>query len=200
MESRVYLRALEPEDYKISVEWRNDDEIWSMLGGRKYFVSSAYEKKWIEDSIFSGKDVKLAICLKENGLYIGNVYLTDMDMVNRSAESHILIGNKTYWGNGYASEAYQLLLAYAFDELGLHRVSALVLKSNVASLKMHKKCGFSEEGVLWDSIWKNGKFRSQVVLSITESDYRENGKTLMGGDNSLVFSLSFVSDNLSIAA
>ena len=35
MESRIFLRAFEPEDYKISVEWRNDDEIWSMLGGRK---------------------------------------------------------------------------------------------------------------------------------------------------------------------
>lgn len=31
--SRVYLRALEPEDYKISVSWRNDDTITNRLGG-----------------------------------------------------------------------------------------------------------------------------------------------------------------------
>jgi len=43
MEYRVYLRAFESEDFKTSVEWRNDDEIWSMHGGRKYFVSSAYD-------------------------------------------------------------------------------------------------------------------------------------------------------------
>lgn len=30
--SRVYLRALEPEDYKISVNWRNDDTITNRLG------------------------------------------------------------------------------------------------------------------------------------------------------------------------
>ena len=72
---RVYLRALEPEDYKTSIKWRNDDEIWQQLGGVKYFVSEAYEKKWVEDAIFNPNTIRLAICLKENNLYIGNVYV-----------------------------------------------------------------------------------------------------------------------------
>lgn len=76
MESRIYLRAFEPDDYKISAKWRNDDQIWSMLGGTKYFVSSAYEKKWVEDAIFNSKDIRLAVCLRENDLYIGNTYIT----------------------------------------------------------------------------------------------------------------------------
>lgn len=33
MGNRVYLRALEPEDYKTSVKWRNDDDVTSRLGG-----------------------------------------------------------------------------------------------------------------------------------------------------------------------
>ena len=33
---RVYLRALEPDDYRVSIKWRKDDEIWDMLGGTKY--------------------------------------------------------------------------------------------------------------------------------------------------------------------
>ena len=47
-EYRVYLRAFEPEDYKISIKWRNDDEIWQQLGGVKYFVSEAYEKNGLK--------------------------------------------------------------------------------------------------------------------------------------------------------
>lgn len=35
MEYRVYLRALEPEDYKTSVKWRQNDFIWQQLGGGK---------------------------------------------------------------------------------------------------------------------------------------------------------------------
>lgn len=44
MEERIYLRALEIDDYRISIKWRKDDQIWNMLGGPKYFVSEAYEK------------------------------------------------------------------------------------------------------------------------------------------------------------
>lgn len=33
MEFRIYLRALEPDDYKVTYTWRNDDEITSMVGG-----------------------------------------------------------------------------------------------------------------------------------------------------------------------
>ena len=93
-ESRVYLRALELDDYKTSIKWRNDDSIWSQLGGVKYFVSEAYEKKWVEEAIFNPNVIRLAICLKENDLYIGNVYILDINLIDRKGNSHIFIGNK----------------------------------------------------------------------------------------------------------
>lgn len=37
---QVYLRAFEPDDYLTSIAWRNDDEIWSQLGG----VSIMYQQ------------------------------------------------------------------------------------------------------------------------------------------------------------
>ena len=91
-ESRVYLRALELDDYKTSIKWRNDDSIWSQLGGVKYFVSEAYEKKWVEEAIFNPNVIRLAICLKENDLYIGNVYILDINRFfsNFSTKPHIL--------------------------------------------------------------------------------------------------------------
>lgn len=168
---RVYLRALEPEDYKRSVVWRNDDEIWSMLGGRKYYVSEAYEQKWVNDAIFNSRDIRLAVCDAETDTYIGNVYLTDIDYVNKSAESHILIGDKDYWGKGIATDAYRLLLEYAFEELGLNRIEALVLDTNTASIRMHKKCGYMEEGIKRSSIYKNGTYHNQIILSILRSEY-----------------------------
>ena len=171
---RVYLRALEPDDYKTSVRWRNDDEIWSMLGGRKYFVSEAYEQKWVNDVVHGSKDVRLAVCDKETDMYIGNVYLTDIDYVNRTAVSHVLIGNHDYWGRGIATEAYSILLDYAFNELNLNRIEATVLDSNIASLKMHKKCGYEEEGVKRSSVYKNGKYHNQIIMSILKDRYKSS--------------------------
>ena len=166
MERRVYLRALEPEDYKVSILWRKDEEIWDMLGGTKYFVSEAYEKKWVENTIFGSKDVKLSVCLAENDKYIGNVYMTDINETNRSCTSHVLIGDKDYWGQGFAREALQLAIDYMFNERNIHRIQALVLTSNVASMKMHEKCGYKKEGILHDAVFKNGRYQNQAVLAL----------------------------------
>lgn len=156
MESRIYLRAFEPDDYKTTIKWRRDDQIWGMLGGQKYFVSEAYEKKWIEDSIFNSADIRLAVCLKEDGKHIGNVYLTGINMTNLSATSHVLIGDKACWGKGYAAEALGQLLDYAFNERGLHRVEALILQENEQSVRAHEKTGYRREGVRRQSVYKKG--------------------------------------------
>ena len=76
----------------------------------------------------------------------------------------------------------------------------MVLESNIGSLKMHKKCGYNEEGVLRDSVWKNGKFQNQIILSIMETDFRDKLKDITGGGNSLVFLHYCVSDWIIMAA
>lgn len=137
------------------------------------YVSEAREKKWIEDTIFHSADIKLAVCLTYNNLHIGNVYLTDINYVNRTAESHILIGNKDYWGQGYAREALLQILHYGFEERGLNRVYAHINADNAASLRMHEKCGYTREGILRQAVFKNGRFKDVVVMSILKEELLE---------------------------
>jgi len=173
MEPRIYLRAFELDDYKTTIAWRKDDQITSMLGGGKLFVSEANEKKWIEESIFDRQNIKLAVCLRDNNLHIGNVYLTGLDYINRTAESHILIGNKEFWGQGLAREALLEILRYGFYERGLNRIEAHINADNTASLRMHEKCGYKREGVLRQAIFKNGRFKDVVVMSILKEELIE---------------------------
>lgn len=170
---RVYLRALEPNDYKTSIKWRNDDEIWGMVGGPKHFVSEAYEKKWMEDAIFDPSNISLAICLKENDEYIGNAYLTDINWVNRTAHAPSMIGEKKYWSSGLATEARMLLLHFAFYERGLNRIWAYILEDNIGSQRMCEKCGYRKEGVLRESVYKNGVYKNQLVMSVLRKEFDE---------------------------
>ena len=139
-------------------------------GGGNLYVSEARERKWIEDTIFQSADIKLAVCLKDNNLHIGNVYLTGINYVNRTAESHILIGDKDYWGQGYAKEALLEILDYGFNERGLNRVEAHINADNSASLRMHEKCGYKRDGVLRQAIYKNGRYKDVVVMSILKEE------------------------------
>ncbi|MBQ9722824.1 MAG: GNAT family N-acetyltransferase [Bacteroidales bacterium] len=114
MESRVYLRALEPDDYKVTFKWRCDDEIQNMVGGLKYFVSSEMEKERVLNSIFDKERIVLGICLKENNKLIGTVNIQEFDWINRSCRVPILIGDKNEWSKGYATEARMLAMRFAF--------------------------------------------------------------------------------------
>lgn len=175
---RVYLRALEPEDYKTTIKWRNDDEIWSMVGGPKYFVSSEYEKQWVQNAINNNKEIRLGICLKENDELIGLASVIDIDWINKSAHCPSMIGEKKYWGKGYGTESRLLLLQFAFLERGFERIWAGILEKNAASIKMFEKCGYKREGILRHSVYKNGSFQNQVIMSILRDEYDEMIKNI----------------------
>jgi RimJ/RimL family protein N-acetyltransferase len=55
---------------------------------------------------------------------------------------------KEHWGRGYATESARASVAYGFDEVGLERIVAVALESNVASRRVLEKCGLAEIGLV----------------------------------------------------
>ena len=76
-----------------------------------------------------------------------------------------------YWGNGYASEAAQLLVAYAFDELNAHRVEASAQADNPSSNRVLEKFGFQQEGTRRDSYYKQGEYNDIMLWSLLEDEF-----------------------------
>jgi ribosomal-protein-alanine N-acetyltransferase len=54
---------------------------------------------------------------------------------------------KEHWGRGYATESALASLAWGFEELGLERIVAVALETNVASRRVLEKCGLEEIGL-----------------------------------------------------
>jgi RimJ/RimL family protein N-acetyltransferase len=55
---------------------------------------------------------------------------------------------KAHWGQGYATESARASIAYGFDEVGLERIVAVALETNVASRRVLEKCGLNEIGLV----------------------------------------------------
>lgn len=170
---RVYLRAFELDDYKLTHSWREDKEILNGIVGKKYFVSCEYEKKWIQNSIFDENSIKLAICFKATNEHIGNIYLNMIDHVNKNCTFGIILGKKNFWGQGLGSEATLLMLHHAFYEIGMIRVCSRQLLTNHSSIGLHEKCGFKHEGILRKVVFKNGEYQDLNLMSILREDYDE---------------------------
>lgn len=172
-ESRIYLRALELNDYTELYKWRNNFNVTDLLGGNRFFVSSFREKKWVEDAIINDKtNLHLAICLKEANQIIGLVNLTNIDFRNRKAEFSIMIGDSKQHNKGYGSFAINLMLSHGFEELNLNRIYLTVLSINNKAKEMYENLGFKEEGVLREDIFKNNTYHDLYLMSILKNEYK----------------------------
>lgn len=70
-------------------------------------------------------------------------------------------------GKGFASEAMRRLLRHLFDDLGIHKVEALIMAANKASQKVAKKLGFRKEGGPIRDRWlAGGEWRSVLIYGL----------------------------------
>ena len=70
-----------------------------------------------------------------------------------------------YWGKGIMTAAVQFLTSWAFRELKLHRISAEPYSTNTASHRVLEKAGFTRDGVLRSSAFKDGRILDQHLYS-----------------------------------
>src|SRR3954447_25489786 len=78
-----------------------------------------------------------------------------------------------HWGNGYATDAARVMLGFAFNTLGRHRVTAAIGPENEASIAVVKRLGFTYEGHLRDHVFTNGAWRDSLLYSLLETEYAE---------------------------
>ena len=107
-----------------------------------------------------------------NGEMIGTTHLHSVSQQDRKARYAIGLMSPQYLGLGLGSETTRLVLAHAFDSLGLHRVDLRVLAVNTAAIAAYRVCGFVEEGRERDSCQMDGAWHDDVIMSILEHEYR----------------------------
>lgn len=91
--------------------------------------------------------------------YIGTISINGIDWINRKAEIGYMIGEKTHWGHGLASQAVQLASDYALHRLNLNKVEAGVTAGNIGSIRVLEKNGFKEYGIIPNEHWVDGEYK-----------------------------------------
>ena len=118
---------------------------------------------------------ELAVLLKESGEKIGRTHILIDPETDTGMIGWLLL--KEHRGKHYASEMTEALLAFCFDELGLHRVNAVCNPENVASWKVLEKAGMRREALLKQKCRyvKNGvtTWRDELEYAILASEYAE---------------------------
>lgn len=176
---KTVLRPLVMDDAPFLNKWVNDPE------NRRYMttsipISEITEKGWIEkQSAHSMSPASITFVIEtKKGKPIGTMGLNAISWVHRHATTGSMIGDKAYRGKGYAKDAKMVLLQYAFDTLGLHKIISHAFAVNLASTEYNKRCGYVQEAVLKDEFFREGRYHDVAVLACFRPTWAQAAKKL----------------------
>jgi len=166
----VNLRPVFKSDLPQIVRWINDPEVRNFLNAHLP-QSEQDEERWLEN-LSKNKDTDLVLVIETTeGRVIGLMGLHKINWRDRVAITGALIGEKEYWGKGFGSDAKITLLNYAFNVLNLRKICSGVISYNKRSLQYSIKCGYKEEGILKEHIFRNGQYWDVIQLAIFREDF-----------------------------
>jgi len=170
----VRLRAYEKSDLDSIMKWINDEEVTDFLGAGMltYPVSSITEEKFIESAAQSSDTKSFVIETLAEHKYLGGTAFHAINWLNRSAGLGITIGDKSYWGRGYGTDAMRVMMRLGFDKMNLHRLWLHVYEYNARAIASYNKLGFKREGVLRKERFHRGRYYDTIVMGILEDEFR----------------------------
>ena len=170
----LLFRRPESRDVEEIRVLKNNKKAALLLGGIHRIYTSEDIEKWILFHNSNSDEVLFVIEDRDAGKLIGHVGLYKIDRIAKKTEIGILIADDDSRGKGFGTKTTMLMIDYAFDKLGMHKVTAEVLSENLPSIAMFKKCGFSVDGCLRDDIFKNERYYDVLSMSILKEEFLQN--------------------------
>jgi ribosomal-protein-alanine N-acetyltransferase len=151
--SRLFLRLVVPDDCNAQyVSWLADPQVHQYLETRWKIQSLEAIRSFVEAMVDSQDDYLFAIVDSATSSHIGNLKVGSINWNHAYADISYFIGEASFRGQGYASEAIRLAVEFSFSRLGLHRIQAGVYHSNRASAKALETAGFRHECALREQL------------------------------------------------
>jgi RimJ/RimL family protein N-acetyltransferase len=111
-----------------------------------------------------------AVTLDGSDDAIGIFQLRELDPGFATAEWGFAIGSE-YWGCGLFVDGAELVVQFAFETVGVHRLEARASVKNGRGNGALRKIGAVQEGLLRRSFLRNGEYHDQVLWSILDEDW-----------------------------
>ena len=169
-QSYISLTTVTIDDLSTMFTWINDRD--QVLFNAPYKpVHEGQHRAWFEAIQQRNDMVIFGIRMRESGKLVGYCQLHNINLVHRTAELQIRLGEVAERGHGYGTEATQLLLNFAFNDLNLNRVYLHVFHNNAPAIRMYEKVGFVHEGILRKAAHIDGSYIDVLLMGILREEY-----------------------------
>jgi ribosomal-protein-alanine N-acetyltransferase len=162
---RIILRELSTEDAQQTyLDWFADAETTRFLSAPAADIDIQSLCQYIQQNNACRSSLLLGIFAKQTKAHIGNVRLVGIDTIKSRTSIGILIGEKTDWGSGIASEVLIMATELAHSELGIKRVFAGCHEENIGSVRAFEKAGYIRADALANELAEEDRWMDGVVI------------------------------------
>lgn len=161
-------------DAETESQWTHDAEFMRALSAEPMRPLSPHLiKKKYEDAekAPSPNQFHFAVRTLAEDRLIGLVKLSRIEWTNGAGMLTLGIANAPDRGKGYGGEALHLALNYAFNELNLHRLSAVGFENNPRAIQFLERAGFCVEVRRRQALYRDGKRWDVFMLGILREEW-----------------------------
>jgi len=136
-------------------------------------TSVELQRAWLEKAGGLHDDGMLRFAMDNlDGVTVGWVTLHSRDQKNGTFGFGVAV-YRAYRGRGYAVDAVRILLKFGFWEQRYQKCNSMCLHTNEASIRLHNKLGFIEEGRIRRNSFSNGEYQDEVLFGMTREEFDE---------------------------
>ncbi|MFX0005979.1 MAG: GNAT family N-acetyltransferase [Promethearchaeota archaeon] len=159
------------ENIKLYTKWLNDPKVRiysrNLLPIRVEDIKDWFEPREGRTPGFIGFE----IWHKKDKKPIGHAGLGWLDWINGWTNVGLTIGEPAYWNKNIATEATELIIEYAFNELNLNKLHGGVCVKNTASWTVAEKLGFQLEGIRENEWYVDGEYLGIKTYFLLKEDW-----------------------------
>jgi RimJ/RimL family protein N-acetyltransferase len=126
--------------------------------------------EWAVHEREAGRYVCFAVVPEGYDTAVGLFQVRQLDPTCGTAECGFAIGS-AFWGSGLFGKGAELVVEFAFDVIGFHRLEARAAVQNGRGNGALRKIGAIREGTLTKSFLRGGKYLDQALWAIVEADW-----------------------------
>jgi len=168
------LRELQPGDAPSLLACMASEEVARFISpppatieGFERFIAWAHRER------AAGRYVCFAIVPQGSDSAVGVFQLRSLEPDFGMSEWGFALGVE-YWGTGIFTEGAELVIDFAFETVGAHRLEARAALRNSRGNGALRKIGAVQEGILRRSFLKNGEYLDQGLWTILKEEWIES--------------------------
>lgn len=169
----INARKMREHDLETILRWRNHPDVRkSMLS--QHEIKVVEHRAWFDRS--EKDDTRALLVVEEENLMIGCVVFSNVSCAGTADWSFYADPDSP---TGTGRKVCEAALDFAFRELQIHKVAGQVLDFNEASIRTHRRLGFTQEGVLREHQLIDGKHQGLIIFGLLSFEWRERRKSFI---------------------